>query len=178
MSHSPFGWQTAFLWCMVVATGLTILFVARHSHCVTSYLRLATVSDLNQYPIGIVVTFGCCCSSLQPAWTLHTLVTSVMCPLILCNARTWVDIYASLSKFVAISYSSLSSPEVAGWSFFNLWLGGSARRAKLSTKRLKTLHNSRNDLSSVKLIGAFDPRIASVVCYAISRRLGQINWPK
>lgn len=44
---------------------------------------------------------------------------------------------------------------------------------KLATKRLKTLHNSRNELRFVRFVGVLIPLVASVVSDAIYCALGK-----
>lgn len=50
--------------------------------------------------------------------------------------------------------------------------------ANLDTKDVKTLHNPKNERNFVRLDGALMPRNGSVVCKAISKRLGRIIYPK
>lgn len=70
---------------------------------------------------------------------------------------------AFLREFVGFISASLSGPKVASWSFFSIYLSGTARLTKFGSSRLKTLHSPRKDQGFLRLVGAFNPYIASVV---------------
>lgn len=65
-----------------------------------------------------------------------------------------------------------------GWHFFNCWFSIDAIRTKFSTNFLNTLHKSRKDLNSVRLVAVMSSQIVFVICDASSKGLGRITWPR
>lgn len=143
-----------------------------------SYSSSASLSDRDQYPTGFFVSSGCAWSSTLPTWKSHASVLSVMWSVELGSARTRGDTSALSSKFMDFVSSSLSGPKCFGWSFRNFAFKGAARRAKLGTNRQKTLRKTMNERSSVIFVGVFNPRKASVVCDAVSRRPERMTCPR
>lgn len=74
--------------------------------------------------------------------------------------------------------SSFREPNVGGCSFRSVLFSGAVTLSKLGTNGRKMEHSPREDRSFVRLVGGQNSRIASVVCEAISRRLGRITCPK
>lgn len=105
-------------------------------------------------------------------------MSSVMWPPAYGSASTGGDVTASLSAFIALSSSLPSSVNGVGWFCLSRFFSGAAIRAKFGTNRLKTLQSPRKERSSVSDVGGWIPRMASVVCDAISKRHGQITWPR
>lgn len=73
---------------------------------------------------------------------------------------------------------SLEGLRVAGWYLRRPAISGAARRPNGRTNIWNTLHDFKLDWNSVMLATAFNPRIASVIFYVISGRLGPITCPK
>lgn len=93
------------------------------------------------------------------------------------KTRTRDDVNTSWSEFIELFSCPLSGPKVACWAFFTLWLSGAARRAEFGSHCLETLLSPRKVWSSLKLLKAFNPPTALVVCDENLRRLWQMRRP-
>lgn len=130
---------------------------------VISYLRSVLVNDRNQYPMGLAVLLRCACDNTHSIWTSHASVSRVMCPVEFGSVRTDSDMSASYRKFRDFNSSSLTGANVFCWVFCIFAFKGAAMRAKFGTNRQKTLHSSRKQWSSVKLVRGCNPLMALVV---------------
>lgn len=153
--------------------GRTIHTMAGHSRFVGSYTRSALLSGRDQYPIGFIILSGYSCHNTHPTWRSQGSVSSVIRPSAYSNAKTGAEINFYRRLFIASSLFWFGS--IFNGSYFrNLSLSGNSIFRKFGTKRLKTLQKQKNDISSVKLCRALSPLIPSVVCDAVSERLGRV----
>lgn len=132
--------------------------------------------SFNQYPIGFVALCDCSWRMKYPARTLQKSLFTVMRPFEFEGSKTKGEKGAFFSVFKEFNFSLLSVPKVDGWYLRSLWVWAAAIRAKFEKKRLNTLHNPRNNLSLVKLVGSCSPRIASFLCNTISKPFECMKW--
>lgn len=149
--------------------------ITRYSLCAISYLRSALVSSLDQYSIGFTALSCCSCGRTQPTFTSRASVSTVSRPVQLRSARTGSDLGAFLSDCIDWSSPSFSVRNFNGRSFQNFLLNGAATLAKMRTKPLNTLHNTRNERGSVRFVKSLRPLVVSVVFDAMSKSLGRMT---
>lgn len=152
--------------------------IASHLRWVLSYCFPASLRERDQYQIELVVSCGSFRSKIQSIWTLHAAVSSFMCPPEWASAKSSGDINVFLSVSMAWISSLFSRKDETNLSFFKRWLSGIAIRAKLGTNFQKILHKPRAERSSLRLVGGWSPRMATVLGEASCKGLGWIRWPK
>lgn len=91
--------------------------IARHSRCVVSYRRFASVNDLDQYPIGFNVFSGFSSEKPQPNCTSQALVSIEKWRFTLESVTTGGNLSAFFSVRINLSFSSFGVWNVDCWSF-------------------------------------------------------------
>lgn len=83
-----------------------------------------------------------------------------------------------LSVLELINYFLLNGANAFGCVFLSHWLKEKETSIKLGASCVKYFHRPMKDLSSVILAECLSLQLASVVCFASSKRLGKIRCPK
>lgn len=151
--------------------------IARCPPCVVSCACFALECDRDPYPTGWAVLSGCFENKTHSPRTLRASVSSVYLHLAFNNASIGSDINFSWSLCIAHSSSAFKLPKCFGWVFFNFLLRRAAIRAKLGTKRRKSLHSRRKEQCLIVFVGDFSFLRAAVVFVGLSRRRGRTTWP-
>lgn len=144
-------------------------------HRKTVWLLLAIV---NQYSTGLVTLSVFSCSYTHSTRTLYASVYIVHWFIVSGTTNIGGDACFSWKLSIASSSSVVRALNCSGWSFFNFLWSGATFRAKLSTNRRNTLDSRKIEQNSRILVEGFRRVIAPSACDLISKRRGQMKWPR
>lgn len=149
--------------------------VSGHSICIGLCLQSGSVTDIDQHPIGVVVSSSCCWRRNLSIETSQSWVSSVKWALEIgrVGAGLEVNAWSSVLKksvFFSLSVSKVHALSTQSFRFYDVEIS-----TKSEVKCMITLQNLNKDMSSVKFVGSWSPRMAIAVCKAIVRRLGRMT---
>lgn len=90
-------------------------------------------------------------------------MSNVNCHLLLDSVRIAVEIMFSFKPFSAFKSSRLGGPSSFAWNFLSSLKSDEAFHAKMGTNFPRGLKSSKNERSSVTVVGTFSLRVVSAV---------------
>lgn len=112
--------------------------MARNSRCFESCLRLPSAKDLDQKPIGLVVSSFCHCKSTHLTCTIQASMPRFVCPMVFGSANNGVEINVSIDALMDRISSSFRRQNIVVW-FFQMLLQRGRESCKISGEMSKSI---------------------------------------